>query len=130
MIVICSLLQLFTQNKITAIKSSGCNHTKDQFGHVQGWTDMKLRKKRMTPPAPATEKRTQSTHKKYFFLRHSIQVNPKTIPNRSQAQTKVNKSQISFPLVGFPGSDHVGLAHQWADCPVRARDGGFRERFF
>lgn len=32
-----------------------------------------------------------------FFLRHSIQVNPKTIPNRSQAQTKgVNKSQISF----------------------------------
>ena len=38
-----------------------------QFGHVQGWTDMKLRKKRMTPPAPATEKRTQSTHKKYFF---------------------------------------------------------------
>lgn len=85
------------QNKITAIKSSGCNHTKDQFGHVQGWTDMKLRKKRMTPPAPATEKRTQSTHKKYFFLRHSIQVNPKTIPNRSQAQTKgVNKSQISF----------------------------------
>ena len=68
----------FTQNKITAIKSSGCNHTKDQFGHVQGWTDMKLRKKRMTPPAPATEKRTQSTHRKYFFWRHSIQVSPKT----------------------------------------------------
>ena len=105
----------FTQNKITAIKSSGCNHTKDQFGHVQGWTDMKLRKKRMTPPAPATEKKDTIHPQEVLFFAPSIQVNPKTIPNRSQAQTKgVNKSQISFfRLVGFPGSDHVGLAHQW-----------------